>query len=186
MTLPGEADAAVRVSRPERPTSNRTRRRCGRSWTSTAAAGSRARFRPKTARRLWQARHDAYYAALALRPGRRGWTTDVCVPISRLADCIRETKVDMAGSDLVGAIVGHVGDGNFHIVFPVDPDDPGEHPRGVSPDGPAGRTRARDGRHLHAANTASASASVAISSPSTGRPPSTSCAPSRPPSIPRI
>jgi D-lactate dehydrogenase (cytochrome) len=78
---------------------------------------------PEARAALWHARHEAYYAALALRPGRRGWTTDVCVPISRLADCIRETKADLAGSDLVGAIVGHVGDGNFHIVFPVDPAD---------------------------------------------------------------
>src|SRR4029079_15807938 len=48
----------------------------------------------------WQARHDAYYAALAMRPGARGWTTDVCVPISRLAECIRETKQDLASSHL--------------------------------------------------------------------------------------
>ena len=75
---------------------------------------------------LWQARHDAYYAALALRPGSRGWTTDACVPISRLAECIVETKRDIAASHLVGALVGHVGDGNFHIVFPVNPDDPAD------------------------------------------------------------
>ena len=70
---------------------------------------------------LWQARHDAYYAALSLRPGSRGWTTDACVPISRLAECIVETKRDIAASHLVGPLVGHVGDGNFHIIFPVDP-----------------------------------------------------------------
>ena len=73
---------------------------------------------------LWQARHDAYYAALAMRPGSRGWTTDACVPISRLADCIVETKEDIAASHLVAALVGHVGDGNFHLIFPVNPDDP--------------------------------------------------------------
>ena len=73
---------------------------------------------------LWQARHDAYYAALAMRPGSRGWTTDACVPISRLADCIVETKEDVAASHLVAALVGHVGDGNFHLIFPVNPDDP--------------------------------------------------------------
>lgn len=72
---------------------------------------------------LWQARHDAYYAALAMRPGSRGWTTDACVPISRLADCISETKDDIASSHLVAALVGHVGDGNFHLIFPVNPDD---------------------------------------------------------------
>jgi D-lactate dehydrogenase (cytochrome) len=72
--------------------------------------------------KLWQARHDAYYAALALRPGSKGWATDVCVPISRLAECISETKRDLARSPLPYALVGHVGDGNFHLVFMIDPD----------------------------------------------------------------
>jgi len=71
--------------------------------------------------KLWQARHDAYYAALALRPGSKGWATDVCVPISRLAECISETKQDLASSPILSALVGHVGDGNFHLVFMVDP-----------------------------------------------------------------
>jgi D-lactate dehydrogenase (cytochrome) len=75
---------------------------------------------------LWQARHEAYYAALAMRPGSRGWTTDACVPISRLAECIVQTKADIAASPLVAALVGHVGDGNFHMIFPVNPDDPAE------------------------------------------------------------
>jgi D-lactate dehydrogenase (cytochrome) len=73
--------------------------------------------------RLWQARHEAYYAALALRPGAKGWPTDVCVPISRLADCILETKRDLAENRLLAPLVGHVGDGNFHLVFVVDPND---------------------------------------------------------------
>jgi D-lactate dehydrogenase (cytochrome) len=73
--------------------------------------------------RLWQARHDAYYAALALRPGAKGWSTDVCVPISRLAECIAETKADIAESRLLAPLVGHVGDGNFHLVFVIDPTD---------------------------------------------------------------
>jgi D-lactate dehydrogenase (cytochrome) len=81
---------------------------------------------PEDRAKLWQARHDAYYAALALRPGSRGWTTDVCVPISRLADCIRETKQDLADSPLVGPLVGHVGDGNFHLIMPVNPDSASE------------------------------------------------------------
>ena len=81
---------------------------------------------PEARAALWQARHDAYYAALALRPGSRGWTTDVCVPISRLTECIVETKQDIAASPLVAALVGHVGDGNFHMIFPVRPDDPSE------------------------------------------------------------
>src|ERR1700741_85974 len=75
---------------------------------------------------LWQARHDAYYAALALRPGSKGWATDVCVPISRLAQCIRETKQDLSQSSLPSALVGHVGDGNFHLVFMIDPNHPEE------------------------------------------------------------
>jgi len=76
--------------------------------------------------KLWQARHDAYYAALALRPGSKGWATDVCVPISRLAECISETKKDLAQSPLPYALVGHVGDGNFHLVFMIDPSRPEE------------------------------------------------------------
>ena len=76
--------------------------------------------------KLWQARHDAYYAALALRPGSKGWATDVCVPISRLAECISETKQDLANSPMPSALVGHVGDGNFHLVFMIDPDRPEE------------------------------------------------------------
>jgi len=81
---------------------------------------------PENRATLWQARHDAYFAALALRPGSRGWTTDVCVPISRLAECIRETKGDVDASPLTGALVGHVGDGNFHMIFPVNPEAPEE------------------------------------------------------------
>ncbi|HEY1798744.1 MAG TPA: FAD-linked oxidase C-terminal domain-containing protein [Stellaceae bacterium] len=76
--------------------------------------------------KLWQARHDAYYAALALRPGSQGWATDVCVPISRLAECIAETKRDLAQSSIPSALVGHVGDGNFHLVFMIDPKKPEE------------------------------------------------------------
>ena len=76
--------------------------------------------------RLWQARHDAYYAATALKPGCRGWATDVCVPISRLAACIVETQADVAEAGLLAPLVGHVGDGNFHLLFLLDPDDPEE------------------------------------------------------------
>ena len=77
-------------------------------------------------KKLWQARHDAYFAALALRPGAQGWASDVCVPISRLADCIRETKVDLAATYLKAPLVGHVGDGNFHLIFLVDRNRPEE------------------------------------------------------------
>ena len=76
--------------------------------------------------RLWQARHDALYAALALRPGGRPWTTDVCVPISRLAECILETKQDNRDASFPIALVGHAGDGNFHLVYVLDPDRPAE------------------------------------------------------------
>jgi D-lactate dehydrogenase (cytochrome) len=76
--------------------------------------------------KLWQARHDAYYAALALRPGSKGWATDVCVPISRLAECIAETKIDLAQSSIPSALAGHVGDGNFHLIFMIDPNRPEE------------------------------------------------------------
>ena len=75
---------------------------------------------------LWEARHKAYYAALSLRPGSKGWPTDVCVPISRLAECILETKKDIAASGMLAPLVGHVGDGNFHLVYVIDPDRPEE------------------------------------------------------------
>jgi D-lactate dehydrogenase (cytochrome) len=72
--------------------------------------------------RLWEARHNALYASLALQPGKKGMTTDVCVPISRLAEAIKGTKDDLAKSRLVAPMVGHVGDGNFHLIMLVDPD----------------------------------------------------------------
>ena len=73
--------------------------------------------------RLWQARHDAFFAAIALRPGCEGWPTDVCVPISRLAECIAETRADLASAPFPTPIVGHVGDGNFHVIFVIKTDD---------------------------------------------------------------
>jgi D-lactate dehydrogenase (cytochrome) len=73
--------------------------------------------------RLWKARHDAYWACLALRPGSRGIATDVCVPISRLSEALLGCKADIAASGLVAPIVGHVGDGNFHTVILIDPAD---------------------------------------------------------------
>jgi len=71
--------------------------------------------------RLWQARHDAFYAAVALRPGARAWTTDVCVPISRLAECVVDTRKDHAGAPFPICLVGHAGDGNFHLMYVLDP-----------------------------------------------------------------
>ena len=76
--------------------------------------------------RLWQARHDAYYGGLSLRAGARGYVTDVCVPISQLAECVHATQRDIAGSGLLAPIVGHVGDGNFHLIVLVDPADSAE------------------------------------------------------------
>jgi D-lactate dehydrogenase (cytochrome) len=81
---------------------------------------------PEERSKLWQARHDAYYAALAMRPGSKGWATDVCVPISRLAECIAETKADLDQSFVTAVLVGHVGDGNFHLAFILDPAKPEE------------------------------------------------------------
>jgi D-lactate dehydrogenase (cytochrome) len=72
--------------------------------------------------RLWKARHDAFWAAKDLRPGTDVITTDVCVPISRLADCVLETRADLDGRGLIAPIVGHVGDGNFHCVILYDAD----------------------------------------------------------------
>jgi D-lactate dehydrogenase (cytochrome) len=69
---------------------------------------------------LWRARHDAAYACKALRPGCEMWPTDVCVPISRLAECILETRKDIDEHGLTAPIVGHVGDGNFHVVMVLD------------------------------------------------------------------
>ena len=76
--------------------------------------------RPEDRTKLWQARHDSYWASIALRPGTKGVSTDVCVPISRLAECVEETQVDLASTGLIGTIVGHVGDGNFHVLPMID------------------------------------------------------------------
>jgi D-lactate dehydrogenase (cytochrome) len=79
--------------------------------------------------RLWKARHAAYYATLALKPGMTAIATDACVPISRLAECILETKADIDKSGLTVTIVGHVGDGNFHLVVLYEPGDAGQRER---------------------------------------------------------
>lgn len=82
--------------------------------------------RPEDRSRLWNARHTAYFAMLQLKPGCRAVTTDVCVPISRLADCVVQTERDLIASGLPCPIVGHVGDGNFHVAILTDPDKPEE------------------------------------------------------------
>ena len=74
--------------------------------------------------KLWQARHDAYPACMQLRPGNRAVATDVCVPISRLAECIAATNDDIAKASMPVALFGHIGDGNFHLVILIDPANP--------------------------------------------------------------
>jgi len=85
--------------------------------------------RPEDRNRLWAARHDVYWATKALRPGTEAKATDVCVPISRLAEAILAARDDAAAAGLIAPIVGHVGDGNFHMTFLLDPDDPAEFAR---------------------------------------------------------
>jgi len=75
---------------------------------------------------LWQARHEAYFAALGLRPGARVMSTDVCVPISRLVECISATKAEVARASFPVPLVGHVGDGNFHLLLVIDPESEAE------------------------------------------------------------
>jgi D-lactate dehydrogenase (cytochrome) len=82
--------------------------------------------RPEERTKLWQARHDVYWSVLGLRPGARPIATDVCVPISRLADCVTETEADIQATGLIAPIVGHVGDGNFHLSILVDMESPEE------------------------------------------------------------
>ncbi|MGH1329906.1 MAG: FAD-binding oxidoreductase [Paracoccaceae bacterium] len=110
--------------------------------SETAAAEDAARFgeivedfggrdfewstKPEDRRALWAMRHNAYYACLALRPGARALVTDICVPISKLAAAVEETRADIAASGLEGPILGHVGDGNFHAILLVDPANPME------------------------------------------------------------
>ncbi len=88
----------------------------GFEWTQKAEDRSK----------LWQARHDMYWAALALRPGAKGISTDVCVPISRLAECVTAAKEKADELGLISTVVGHVGDGNFHMLPLVDMDNPDE------------------------------------------------------------
>jgi D-lactate dehydrogenase (cytochrome) len=83
------------------------------AWTTT----------PEERIRLWTARHNAYFAAIHANPGRRVISTDTCVPISRLADCLLESAAEAEASGLPHYLLGHVGDGNFHFGYLIDPDD---------------------------------------------------------------
>lgn len=78
--------------------------------------------KPEDRNRLWTARHDAYFAGLALKPGCQAFTTDVCVPLSHLAECITRTHATLEDSPILGTILGHVGDGNYHTLLMFDPD----------------------------------------------------------------
>ena len=89
---------------------------CGFEWAT----------RPEERTRLWAARHNAYFALLQLRPGCRAISTDCCVPISRLAECILVTKADCEAQQMIYSIIGHVGDGNFHVLMMIDPNDPAD------------------------------------------------------------
>jgi len=81
---------------------------------------------PEERAKLWEARHGVLHATIASRPGCKAWPSDVCVPIAHLAQCIVETQADLAASNIVAPLVGHAGDGNFHMTFMVDPNDPAE------------------------------------------------------------
>ncbi|MBL3573386.1 FAD-binding protein [Rhodovulum sulfidophilum] len=82
--------------------------------------------RPEDRNALWTMRHNAYYACLGLRPGATALVTDMCVPISRLAEAVEETRADIAQASIPGPILGHVGDGNFHAILLVEPDNAAE------------------------------------------------------------
>ena len=75
--------------------------------------------------RLWHARHQAYWASIAMKPRGRGFPTDVCVPVSALPQCVLRSKALVDKHGLMAPMVGHVGDGNFHMMLMVDPDDAG-------------------------------------------------------------
>jgi len=84
---------------------------------------------PEDRSRLWKARHQAYFASKALKPGAVVWSSDICVPLSALEEAVTSVHADIARQRLLAPIVGHVGDGNFHVLFCLDPDDPSERER---------------------------------------------------------
>ncbi|XP_075393325.1 putative D-lactate dehydrogenase, mitochondrial isoform X2 [Tenrec ecaudatus] len=124
------------LSTPWQPTEEITQHNGGSHFAWAKEAEERSR--------LWTARHNAWYAILALRPGSKGYSTDVCVPISRLPEILVQTKEDLKTSGLTGAIVGHVGDGNFHCILVVDPEDPEELHRAEAFAQQLGRTQQLD------------------------------------------
>ena len=158
--LPGGADAVLRVPRRQRARTSPSRRRpCRRSRRERGGHGSSGRRASRIASALWQARHDAFYAALALRPGcaRRGRPTSACRSRASPTASSRR-KQDTHGAPFPVCLVGHAGDGNFHLIYLLDPASAAELDEARAPERAPGRARAGDGRHLHAASTASASA----------------------------
>jgi len=89
--------------------------------TESRGTGIKWTTRSEERARLWQARHDAFHAAQALRPGATTITTDVCVPLSRLADCVELTSNELRSAAFTAVIGGHIGDGNFHVTLLIDP-----------------------------------------------------------------
>ena len=131
------ANSYSRLALEERPTlflefhgSETAAREEVRQFEALAIQEGAIRFdwavREEERRRLWKARHDAFWAVRSAWPGKDALATDVCVPISRLAECVVETQADIARSGLTAPIVGHVGDGNFHAIPVFDAADPGE------------------------------------------------------------
>ena len=104
---------------------------------------------PTARSQMWSARHNALMASLALAPGSKAMTTDVAVPVSELADAIEHGRRALDGSGLRGGIVGHVGDGNFHVAFLLDPDDAASIAKAEALNASTRRRRARAWRHVH-------------------------------------
>ena len=142
LTLPRDADAVPGIPRHARPASPSSRERFGEIAAEFGGGPFEWTTKPEERTRLWQARHERLSRRLRAAARRaRSIATDVCVPISRLAECVTETQRDIAESKLVAPIVGHVGDGNFHL------DPAGRHGR-------SGRGEGRQG--LHASGWSSA------------------------------
>ncbi len=123
--LARDADAVPRVSR-HRGERRRAVRAVRRDRRRTRGGPFEWTVRPEERTRLWEARHNAAFSTLTLRPGASMIPTDVCVPLSRLAECVTETQRDIAENNLIAPIVGHVGDGNFHLTLLVDMQNPDE------------------------------------------------------------
>jgi D-lactate dehydrogenase (cytochrome) len=124
------------------------RARCRRSRASTGGVDFDWARTPEERNRLWTARHKAYFAGLQLRPGCRSITTDVCVPISRLAECIEQTRADLERASFPSTLIGHVGDGNFHVQMLIDPQSQPERDEAEGAQRAHGAARPVDGRHL--------------------------------------